>query len=65
MIPLFSAIGRLNLRETPIHEQFRACDVAGVVGCKKNYGFRDLIGRTEPAEWNGVGNHLLALLTHL
>src|ERR1700720_887905 len=58
------AWGDLNLHlcEATIHKQFRSRDVAAVVGGEKHHGLRDLIGCTEPAEWNSVGNHLLALL---
>ena len=57
-----SAINGLHLCETAIDKQFRSRDVAAVVGCEKHHGLRDLIGCTEPAERNTVGNHLQALL---
>jgi hypothetical protein len=57
-----SAINRLHLCHAAIHKQFRSCDVAAVVGCEKHHGLCDLIGCTEPAERNNVGNHLQALL---
>ena len=56
------AIYELNLRETAIDKQFRSRDVAAVVRCQKHHGLGDLIGCTEPAERNTVGNHLQALL---
>src|SRR5262245_23724282 len=62
VMPCPSATGGLNLCEAAIHKQLRSRDEAAVVGCKKHYGLRDLIGGTEPAEWNAVRNHLLALL---
>ena len=39
----------LYLREAAIHEQFRSCDVAAVVGREKHDGLSDFIGRAEPA----------------
>src|SRR3984893_15489203 len=59
-LPLRSSC--LDLREAAIYKQFGSRDITGVVGCEKHHGFRDLIRRTERAEWNGVGNHLLTLL---
>src|SRR5260221_12884383 len=38
------------------HKQFHSRDVATVVGCETHRGLRDLIGCTEPAERNIVGN---------
>src|SRR5260370_1396605 len=64
LMPCPSAIDRLHLCETAIHKQFRARDVAAVIGCEKHHGPGDLIGCTEPAERNSVGNHLQALLAH-
>ena len=58
----FSAINGLHLCEAAIHKQFRACDVAAVVGCEKHHGLRDLIGYTEPAERKTAGNGLHAFL---
>src|SRR6266446_1849081 len=52
----------LHLCEAPIDEQFCTRDVAAVVRCEKHHGLGDLIGCTEPAERNRVGNHLQALL---
>src|SRR5215813_12226664 len=49
----------LHLCEAAIHKQFRPHDVAGVIGCEKHHGLRNLIGRTESAERNTVGNHVL------
>ena len=63
-MPCPSTIDGLHLCETAIHKQFRSRDVAAVVGCEKHHGLRDLIGCTEPAERNTVGNHLQALLAH-
>ena len=40
----------------------RTAEAESVVGCEKHHGLCDFIGRTEPAERNVVGNHLLALL---
>jgi len=57
-------IAYLHLCEAAIDKQFRSSDVAAVVGCEKHHGLGDLIGYTEPAERNIVGNHLLALLAH-
>src|SRR5438094_10655474 len=54
----------LHLCEATIHKQFRSRDVAAVVGCEKNHRLGDLIGCTEPAERNVVGNHFLAFLAH-
>src|SRR6266404_4418320 len=50
--------GSLYLCEPTVHEQFRSRDVATVVGGEKHNGLCDLIGCTEPAEWNSAGNHL-------
>ena len=61
LLPLRSISG-LHLCEAAIHKQFRSGDVAAVVGCEKHHGPGDLIGCTEPAERNTVGNHLQALL---
>ena len=52
----------LHLRKSAIHEQFRSRDVAAVVRCEKRHRLRDLSGCTEPAERNGGGNQLGALL---
>src|SRR5262249_34790473 len=49
----------LHLCEAAIHKQFRPHDVAGVIGCEKHHGLRNLIGRTESAERNTVENHVL------
>jgi len=57
-----SAINSLHLSEAAVHEQFRSRDITAVFGCEKHNGFRDLIGRTQPAERNGVTNRLQALL---
>ena len=57
-----SAMNDLHLCDAAIHKQFRSRDVAAVVGCEKHHGLGDLIGSTEPAERNTVGNHLQALL---
>src|ERR1700730_16424611 len=54
----------LYLCETAIHKQFRSRDVAAVIGCEKHHGLGDLVGCAKPAERNGVGNHLRALLAH-
>jgi len=48
----------LHLRKAAIHEQFRSRDVAAVIGREKHHSFRNLIGRTEPAERNCAANHL-------
>jgi hypothetical protein len=61
-MPYSSALNGLHLCQTAIHKQFRSRDVAAVVGCEKHHGLGDLIGCTEPAERNSVGNHLQALL---
>ena len=53
-----AAMNRLHLCHATIHEQFRSRDVAAVVACEKHHGLGDLIGCTEPAERNSVGNHL-------
>src|SRR5580693_4944683 len=53
-LPLRSSC--LDLREAAIYKQFGSRDITGVIGCEKHHGFRDLVRRTEPAEWNGVGN---------
>ena len=45
-----------------IDKQFRARDVAGVVGCKKDQGFCDFIGCTESTERNSVEDHRLPML---
>src|SRR5439155_12888515 len=58
-----SGIHGLHLRETAIDKQFRARDVAAVVGCEKHHALGDLIGCAEPAERNTVGKHLQAFLT--
>src|SRR5436305_878113 len=55
----------LHLCEASIHKQFRSRDVAAVVGCERNHRRGDLIGCTEPAERNVVGNHFLAFLAHI
>jgi hypothetical protein len=60
-MPCPSAINALHLCDAAIHKQFRSRDVAAVVGCEKHYSLGDLIGRTEPAERNTIGNHRLAL----
>src|SRR5437667_8268794 len=52
----------LDLCHAAIDEQFRSRDVAAVVGSEKDDGLRDLAGSTEPAEGNGAGKHLQALL---
>jgi hypothetical protein len=54
----------LYLRESTIHEQFNSRDVATVVRCQKHHGFSSLIGRSEPFEWNGLGDHLFAFLAY-
>ena len=59
---LYLLVGVLHLGETAIDKQFRACDVAAAIGCEEHHGLGDLIGCTEPAERNTVGNHLQALL---
>src|SRR5262245_15961326 len=48
----------LHLCETAIDKQFRSDDVAAVGGRQKHHGLRNLIGRTESAERNTVGNHV-------
>ena len=55
---------RLHLRQAAIHKQFRARDVATVIGCEKHHGPRDLIGSAEPAERNSVGNHVQSFLPY-
>src|SRR5713101_4576045 len=57
-----SALNGLHLCEAAIHKQFRARDVAAVVGGEKHHGLGDLRGGPEPAEWNTVGKHLQVLL---
>src|SRR5215469_17113934 len=52
----------LHLCEATIHEQFRSCNVATVVGGEEHHGPGDLIGGAESAERNSVGQHLQALL---
>jgi hypothetical protein len=42
------------LREAAVHKQFRSSDVAAVVGCEEQHGFRDLVRCTEPAERDTV-----------
>ena len=49
-----SAINSLHLSEAAVHEQFRSRDITAVFGCEKHNGFRDLIGRTQPAERNSI-----------
>ena len=55
----------LHLRESTIHEQFDSRDVAAIVGCEKHDGFSSLIGRSEPSERNGLGDHSFAFLAYL
>ena len=55
---------RSDLGETAVDKQFRAGDVACVVGRKKRHSICHFIGRTEPAEWDGIGNQFLAFLAH-
>src|SRR2546425_5018582 len=52
----------LHLGETAIHEQLGSRDIAAVVGGEKHHGFRDLVGRTAPAERHRAGDRLGALL---
>jgi hypothetical protein len=54
----------LHLRESTIHKQFDSRDVATVVRCQKHHGFGSLIGRSEPSERNGLGDHLFAFLAY-
>src|SRR5262249_33374611 len=56
------AVRCLHLCEAAVHKQFRARDVARVVGGEKHHGLRDLIGCTAPAQRNTVRNHLEELL---
>jgi hypothetical protein len=61
-MPRPSVIDRLHLCYAAIHKQFRSRDVAAVVGCEKHHRLGDVIGCTDPAERNNVGNHLQAFL---
>src|SRR5215467_10913334 len=56
------AVRGSHLCEAAVHTQFRARDVAAVVGGEKQHGLRDLIGCTAPAQRNTVRNHLEELL---
>src|SRR5262245_10451688 len=51
------AVRCLHLCEAAVHKQFRARDVARVVGGEKNHGLRDLIGCTAPAQRHTGRNH--------
>jgi hypothetical protein len=53
----------LYLCEAAIDEQLRSGDVAAIVASEKQHGLRDFIGCAESAEWNGIADHLPALLT--
>src|SRR5262245_59906623 len=47
---------------TPVRSRYPQTvphDVAGVIGCEKHHGLRNLIGCAESAEQNTVGNHVL------
>src|SRR6516164_10183778 len=59
---MFKPCRGLHLCEAAVHRQFRARDVAAVVGGEKQHGLRDLIGCTAPAQRNTVRNHLEELL---
>src|SRR5262245_64739506 len=59
---MFKPCCGLHLCEAAVHKQFRARDVARVVGGEKQHGLRDLIGCTAPAQRNTVRNHLEELL---
>src|SRR5262245_53060062 len=56
------AVRGSHLCEAAVHTQFRARDVAAVVGGEKQHGLGDLIGCTAPAQRNTVRNHLEELL---
>src|SRR6266478_5935795 len=55
----------LHLREAAIREQFCSRNIAAVVGGEKHDSFRDLVGRSEPAERNHAFAHGAALLVRL
>src|SRR5438094_6556854 len=63
MTPVHPSTGCSYLCKAPVHEQFRACDVAAVVGCKEHHGARNFFRLSEPAERNRGGDHLGALLS--
>src|SRR5437773_179613 len=63
MTPVHPSTGCSYLCKAPVHEQFRACDVAAVVGCEKHNGPRNFFRLSEPAERNRGGDHLGALLS--
>src|SRR5215469_12157420 len=52
-LPMPWAVRGLHLCEAAVHRQFRSRDVAAVVGCEKDHGLGDFIGRAEPAERRG------------
>src|SRR5258707_5759882 len=55
----------LHLGEAAIREQFCSRNIAAVVGGEKHDSFRDLVGRSEPAERNHAFDHGAALLVRL
>ena len=62
MVKLTFPTNGLHLCETAINKQLQSHDVAAVIGCERDYGLRDLIRGTEPAERRHAGHHPLALV---